>query len=62
MPPDLAQALGRFLGTGKSPLRAEFVQELARATVDAWRDGLITTQQALRILEESREAVRALER
>jgi hypothetical protein len=57
MPADLATALDRFLGSSDCSKRAVAVRTIARTTVQAWRDGLISTQQALRTIAESLEAM-----
>jgi hypothetical protein len=59
MPADLANALDRFLGRGSTPLQTAIVRQVARFAVTAWRDGLITTSQALHSLGESHDAMRA---
>jgi hypothetical protein len=61
MPSDLVHALERFLGFSPSPLRTAAVRDIACATVEAWREGLITTSQALGALQRSYVAMRVLD-
>jgi hypothetical protein len=62
MPRDLANAIDRFLGGAPcGSLRASAVRTMAHAVIDAWRDGRVTTAQALRALDEGLEAMHAAE-
>jgi hypothetical protein len=60
MPDELANAIDRFLGSAPQSVRTVAVRQLAHAAIEAWRTGRVPTAQALRALDESHEAMRAL--
>jgi hypothetical protein len=60
MPTDLANAIDRFLGAAPGSQRTIAVRYLAHAAIEAWREGRVPTTQALRALNQSHEAMRAL--
>jgi hypothetical protein len=62
MPDELAKAIDRFLGGGPGSVRMTEVRRLAHAAIEAWRDGHVPTSQALRALNDSHEAMCALDR
>jgi hypothetical protein len=57
MPDDLARAIDRFLGSTPGSFRAVAPRQLAHAAIEAWREGRVSTTQALRTLHESYEAM-----
>jgi hypothetical protein len=60
MPIDLANAIDRFLGNAPWSVRTIAVRHLAHAAIEAWREGRVPTAQALRALDQSHDAMRAL--
>jgi hypothetical protein len=58
VPVDIDDALKSFLGCGSSPVRMSTAYYVARETIEAWRSGRISTQQALRALADTRDSVR----
>ncbi len=54
----MEDALQGFLGTGGGPIRMATARYIAREALEAWRDGRISTAQAVRALGEARDSVR----
>jgi hypothetical protein len=61
MPDELSDAIDRFFGSGHGELRGTAVRRMAHAVIEAWRDGRLTTAQALRALDEGLVAVHSSE-
>jgi hypothetical protein len=62
VPLDLEDALEGFLGSGAGPIRMATARYIAREALDAWRDGRISTAQAVRALGEARDSIRCFVR
>jgi hypothetical protein len=60
MADDTERALDRFLGGAPESRRTAAVHLAAHLTMEAWRQGRISTAQLLRMLGESREALLTL--
>jgi hypothetical protein len=61
MPDDLSDAIDRFFGSTNGELRGTAVRRMAHSVIEAWREGRLTTAQALRALDDGLEAVHAQE-
>ncbi len=61
MPDELPDAIDRFLGSANEELRATAVRRMAHAVMEAWREGRVTTAQALRALDDGLEAMQGAE-
>jgi hypothetical protein len=62
MPTELQDAIDRFLGGAPvGSLRVNAVRKMAHSVIDAWREGRVTTAQALRALADGLEAMHAAE-
>jgi hypothetical protein len=62
MPDKLDDAIDRFLGSSDGELRTTAVRRMAHSVMEAWREGRITTAQALRALDDGLEAMHDPER
>ena len=62
MPDELDDAIDRFLGSATGELRTTAVRRMAHSVMEAWREGRITTAQALRALDDGLEAMHDPER
>jgi hypothetical protein len=60
MPDDLSDAIDRFFGGANGELRGTAVRRMAHTVIEAWRDGRLTTAQALRALDDGLEALHDL--
>jgi hypothetical protein len=56
---DLAEAIDRFLGSAPASLRTASLRHVAEVAIEAWRQGRISTAEALRTLSDSLEAIHA---
>jgi hypothetical protein len=62
MPDRPEDPIDRFLGSSEGELRTTAVRRMAHDVMEAWREGRITTQQALRALDDGLEAMHDTER
>jgi hypothetical protein len=62
MSDELSEAIDRFLGSANGELRTNAVRRMAHSVIEAWREGRVTTAQALRALEDGLEAMHDPER
>jgi hypothetical protein len=63
MPDKPDDPIDRFLGSADGgELRTTAVRRMAHDVMEAWREGRITTQQALRALDDGLEAMHGSER
>jgi hypothetical protein len=60
MDDDMQRALDRFLGRAPASRQTAALHYFAHLTMEAWREGRVSTPQLLRTLGESREALLAI--
>jgi hypothetical protein len=61
MPDELSDAIDRFFGSADGELRGTAVRRMAHTVIEAWREGRLTTAQALRALDDGLDAMHAPE-
>jgi hypothetical protein len=62
MPDEPPDAIDRFLGSANGELRTTAVRRMAHSVMEAWREGRLTTAQALRALDDGLDAMHGSER